>query len=121
MRRLPNGYYRALGRVDDTMNLSGIKVSSAEIERAISEVDGVAETAAIAVSPPDGGPSRLVVFAVPADPAAADADRWKQEMQKAIGSQLNPLFKVSEVVIIDELPRTASAKVMRRSLRESHQ
>jgi acetyl-CoA synthetase len=62
-----------------------------------------------------------VVYAVPADPAAADADRWKQEMQKAIRSQLNPLFKVSEVVIIDELPRTASAKVMRRSLRESHQ
>ena len=121
MRRLSNGYYRALGRVDDTMNLSGIKVSSAEIERAISEIDDVAETAAIAVSPPDGGPSRLVVYAVPADPAAVDADRWKQEMQKAIRSQLNPLFKVSEVVIIDELPRTASAKVMRRSLRESHQ
>ncbi len=81
----------------------------------------MAETAAIAVSPPDGGPSRLVVYAVPADPAAVDPDRWKQEMQKAIRSQLNPLFKVSEVVIIDELPRTASAKVMRRSLRESHQ
>jgi len=61
------------------------------------------------------------VYAVPADPAAVDADQWKQEMQKAIRSQLNPLFKVSEVVIIDELPRTASAKVMRRSLRESHQ
>lgn len=121
MQQLPNGYYRALGRVDDAMNLSGIKVSSAEIERAIESVDGVAETAAIAVPPPGGGPSLLVVYAVPSDPAAVDVDRWKAEMQAAIGSQLNPLFKLSDVVAIDELPRTASAKVMRRTLRDSYQ
>ncbi len=120
MQRLPNGYYRAMGRVDDTMNLSGIKVSSAEIERAIESVGGVAESAAIAVSPSDGGPSRLVVYAVAIDPSAVDVDRWRAEMQEAIRSHLNPLFKVDEVIAIDELPRTASAKVMRRSLRELH-
>ncbi len=64
MERLPGGRYRALGRVDDTMNLGGIKVSSAEIERVVAGVDGVAEAAAVAVPPPGGGPSRLVVFAV---------------------------------------------------------
>ena len=121
MQQLPNGYYRALGRVDDTMNLSGIKVSSAEIERVVGSVEGVAEVAAIAVSPDDGGPSRLVVYAVPSDPSAVDVDGWKQEMQTAIKAQLNPLFRVEEVVTIDELPRTASAKVMRRSLRESYE
>ena len=121
MEQLPNGYYRALGRVDDTMNLSGIKVSSAEIERAIDTIDGVAECAAIAVAPPEGGPSRLVVYAVAEDPADADVDRWKEDMQEAIRSQLNPLFKVHDVVVIDELPRTASAKVMRRSLRAAYQ
>ena len=120
MQQLANGYYRALGRVDDTMNLSGIKVSSAEIERVIGLVDGVAEVAAIAVSPADGGPSRLVVYAVPVNPPAFDADRCKDEMQVAIRSQLNPLFKITEVVPIDELPRTASAKVMRRTLRDSY-
>ena len=119
MQQLPNGYYRALGRVDDTMNLNGIKVSSAELERAIT-IDGVAESAAIAVAPPGGGPSRLVVYVVAEDPAAADVDRWKEEMQEAIRSKLNPLFKVHDVVVIDELPRTASAKVMRRSLRADY-
>ena len=118
MQRLPDGHYRALGRVDDTMNLSGIKVSSAEIERVAASVDGVAEAAAIAVSPADGGPSRLIVYVVPADAATADVDRWKVEMQAAIRSKLNPLFKLDAVVAIDELPRTASAKVMRRSLRD---
>ena len=119
MQRLPDGHYRALGRVDDTMNLSGIKVSSAEIERVAASVDGVAEAAAIAVSPADGGPSRLIVYVVPADAATADVDRWKVEMQAAIRSKLNPLFKLDAVVAIDELPRTASAKVMRRTLRDA--
>ncbi len=120
MERLPNGYYRAHGRVDDTMNLSGIKVSSAEIERVVAAVQGVAESAAIAIVPPDGGPSRLVVYAVPDEPSRVDVDRWRSEMQEAIRSQLNPLFKLTEVIVIDELPRTASAKVMRRSLRDAY-
>jgi acetyl-CoA synthetase len=41
-------------------------------------------------------------------------------MQERIGSRLNPLFKVYQVVAIDALPRTASAKVMRRRLRDDH-
>src|SRR5581483_1571057 len=73
LERLPNGYYRAIGRADDTMNLGGIKVGCAEIERALLGIDGVQETAAVAIAPPGGGPSRLVIFAVtrradPVDP-----------------------------------------------------
>src|SRR5262245_45205239 len=44
---LPGGYYRAQGRADDTMNLGGIKVSSAEIERAVASIDGITDVAAI--------------------------------------------------------------------------
>jgi acetyl-CoA synthetase len=61
MERLPNGCYRAHGRVDDTMNLGGIKVSSTEIEQALNAEEGIWENAAIAVSPPEGGPSQLVI------------------------------------------------------------
>ena len=56
MELLDGGYLRCQGRADDTMNLGGIKVSSAEIERAVSRVDGLVETAAIAYDPPGGGP-----------------------------------------------------------------
>ncbi len=121
MEQLTDGYYRALGRVDDTMNLGGIKVSSAEIERTVGGVEGSAEGAAVAVSPPGGGPSRLVVYAVPAVGVEPDLDAWKGEMQRALRSELNPLFRVEDVVVIDELPRTASAKVMRRELRERYE
>jgi len=120
MERLPNGYWRALGRVDDTMNLGGIKISSAELERAAA-VPGVAELAAVAVPPPGGGPERLVVYAVAEPETALDVGDLKQRMQQSIRSHLNPLFKVEEVVLIEELPRTASAKVMRRSLRAAYE
>jgi acetyl-CoA synthetase len=121
MERFPDGYYRALGRVDDTMNLGGIKVSSAEIERTVGGVEGISEVAAVAVAPPGGGPSRLVVYAVPAVGVEPDLDAWKGEMQQALRSELNPLFRVEDVVVLDELPRTASAKVMRRDLRERYE
>ncbi|GMQ92883.1 MAG: AMP-binding protein [Acidimicrobiia bacterium] len=119
MVREDGGLYRALGRVDDAMNLGGIKVSSADLEEAIGDLDGVAEVAAVAVPPKGGGPDRLVVFAVPDD--APDVHALRAEMQQRISATLNPLFKVHEVVLIDELPRTASHKVMRRSLRADYQ
>jgi len=119
MERLANGYYRAHGRVDDTMNLGGIKVSSAEIERALEETPGVAELAAIAVAPPKGGPSQLVIYVVP-QPGFDATDTWPDAMQHAIRTNLNPLFKIRDVVSVETLPRTASAKVMRRSLRSDY-
>ena len=48
---------------------------------------------------------------------APDVDLWKNLMQQAIRANLNPLFRVDRVIAVDGLPRTASAKVMRRALR----
>ena len=112
--------YRVHGRVDDTMNLSGIKVSSAEIEEVLNGVDGIQETAAVAVSPEDGGPSQLVIYTVL---VASESEKpTKQEiheaLQVALSQHLNPLFRIHDVVIVDALPRTASNKVMRRLLRQ---
>lgn len=118
--RLPGGYYRAMGRVDDTMNLGGIKVSSAELERAVAGVAGVAEVAAVAVPPPGGGPDHLVIYAVPSDGVEPDTAAWRGEMQQMIRARLNPLFRIEDVVAIPALPRTASAKVMRRELRAAY-
>ncbi|MEN8234442.1 MAG: AMP-binding protein [Actinomycetota bacterium] len=120
IERLASGYYRAMGRVDDTMNLGGIKVSSAELERVVAGVDGVAEVAAIAVPPLGGGPDRLVIYAVANEGVEPDVAVWKTEMQGLIRTELNPLFRVDEVVAIGVLPRTASAKVMRRELRAAY-
>jgi acetyl-CoA synthetase len=121
VKRLPGGYYRAMGRTDDTMKLGGIKVSSAEIERVVGLVIGVSETAAIAVAPEDGGPSQLVIYAVPQRGAHLDRFELRMAMQRSISSHLNPLFKVHDVILIDALPRTASNKVMHRVLRDRYE
>lgn len=115
MTMLPGGYFTAGGRVDDTMNLGGIKTSSAELERVMNQIDGVKETAAIAVSR-SGGPNTLEVFAVMESEVAPQL--LQDEMNKRIRSELNPLFKVKAVHVIESMPRTASGKVMRRKLRE---
>lgn len=113
-----NKTYSILGRVDDTMNLGGIKVSAAEIERAISDLTSVRETAAIAVRPSDHGPSQLVIYAAVATPP--DKAETMKEMQKRINQQLNPLFKIHDLVFLEDLPKTASNKIMRRVLRKEY-
>lgn len=117
-------YYRALGRCDDTMNLGGIKVSSVEIERVCNEVDMINETAAIGVSPLNGGPSSLIIFVILQDEYKKDetitSASLKPKLQNAIKAHLNPLFHVGDIIIRDTLPRTASNKVMRRILRDEY-
>ncbi len=121
MCQLAGGYFQALGRADDTMNLGGIKTSAAELERVLNETPGVQETAAIAVPPPGGGPDRLIVFAVPEAGASFEPIEVQPAMQEAIRRHLNPLFRIHEVRCIESLPRTASNKVMRRMLRAEYQ
>ncbi|MCW8983723.1 MAG: AMP-binding protein [Thermoanaerobaculales bacterium] len=115
---LPGGYFAAQGRADDTMNLGGIKVSSLELERVLEHHPAVYETAAVAVQPGGEGAEKLVVFAVLSE------EIEKGELQGALGitlaKDLNPLFRIHDVVIVDSLPRTASNKLMRRELRSQY-
>uniref|UniRef100_A0A0E0M0Q0 4-coumarate--CoA ligase n=1 Tax=Oryza punctata TaxID=4537 RepID=A0A0E0M0Q0_ORYPU len=118
--RTAEGYYRAHGRADDTMNLGGIKVSSIEIERICNRVnDAVLETAAIGVPPLGGGPEQLTIAVVFKDQSSQTEDLNQLKLSFNIAlKKLNPLFKVSSVVVVPSLPRTASNKVMRRVLRK---
>ncbi len=117
--RFANGYYCVLGRLDDTMNLGGIKISSAEIERALVGLDDIRETAAIAITPAQHGPSQLVIYA--ATTKELNKEKIMQNMQARINSLLNPLFKIHDVVFVADLPKTASNKIMRRMLRKNYQ
>ena len=112
---MENGYYKAQGRVDDAMNLGGIKVSAVQIESVINTLDFVKESAAIAVSPKEGGPSCLVVFYVSKE--KKEEENSLKKIQNHVKTKLNPLFKVVDLVKIDTLPRTASNKVKRKELR----
>ena len=131
------GYLRARGRTDDAFNLGGIKTSSLEVEAALmGGLDAstrVAEVAAVAVSPPGGGPDSLwlgiavapdALDACSAGPSAA-GQPWRpaspalvRACASAVKARLNPLFKVAgAVVVAGALPRTASNKVLRSTVR----
>ncbi|KAL5545215.1 hypothetical protein UlMin_008999 [Ulmus minor] len=119
LKRTVGGYLVVHGRADDTMNLGGIKTSSVEIERACDRADeSVLEAAAISVAPVDGGPEQLVIFVVLKNGYNSEEEKLKMKFSKAIQSNLNPLFKVSFVKIVQEFPRTASNKLLRRVLKD---
>ena len=115
LERLPRGYYRAHGRADDTMNLGGIKVSSVELENLFDRHEAISESAAVAVQPEGEGADRLVVFAVLTKDRPVD--ELRNELNRRLAAKLNPLFKIHDVVVVDSMPRTASNKLMRRTLR----
>ena len=121
MEALPGGYYRSHGRADDTMNLKGIKVSSVELERAFAHVEWVRESAAIAVSLHDDGPSELVVYVVLKPDTDVPPQKLKNALQTALRDHYSSVFKIHAVQIVDGLPRTATNKIMRRSLRANYQ
>jgi acetyl-CoA synthetase len=113
--RLPGGYFRAQGRADDAMNLGGIKVSSLELERVLEHHPAVIEAAAVAVQPKGEGAEKLVVYAVLSDDVVKDD--LQRDLGMTLASELNPLFKIHDLVIVASPPRTASNKLMRRELR----
>ena len=116
IEKLPNGYFKAHGRMDDAMNLGGIKVSSTQIEETINKLSFVKESAAVGVPPKQGGPDRLVMCIVLDEEISLE--EALKETQMTVKKKINPLFKVTECVFYDSLPRTASNKVMRRKLRD---
>ncbi|MBF0432616.1 MAG: AMP-binding protein [Fibrobacteria bacterium] len=120
LERLPGGWYRAQGRADDTMNLGGIKVSSAEIERTLNTLEGINETAAIAIAEKGGGPTKLVVYVVEEGKNIQDKEQFLKSMNQLIRQKLNPLFKIEDVCLVNTLPRTTSNKIMRRKLRDRY-
>ena len=97
------------------MNLGGIKISSLELERVIDQHSAISESAAVAVQPGGEGAEQLVVFAVLAE--ETDPDALTADLRRQIAGELNPLFKIHRLVVVDSLPRTASNKLMRRKLR----
>jgi acetyl-CoA synthetase len=121
MEALPGGWYCSHGRADDTMNLKGIKVSSAELERAFAQVDDIRESAAIAVCPHGDGPSELVAYVVLRPGVEVALPKLKNALQTALRENLSSVFKIHAVRVVEGLPRTASNKVMRRSLRARYQ
>jgi acetyl-CoA synthetase len=114
LERLGGGYYRHRGRIDDTVNIFGVKSSAEEI-RSVLAHELVYDAKPVAVDLEDSGQHRLVIYAVPRDPAmvgnAEVRARLRKDFQRAIKERLNPLLAhVHDVVLVSELPQAGPGK-----------
>ncbi len=106
-----DGFWYLHGRSDDTLNIAGKRVGPAEIESAAVALGEVVMAAAIGIPDPVKGEA-VVVYAVPTH----DADRTGlgDKVSDAVVATLGKAFRPKQVVLVDDLPRTRSAKIMRR-------
>lgn len=110
-----NGDIWVTGRVDDVMNVSAHRFSSAEIESALTSHPSAVEAAVVGV-PDDRTGQALYAFIIPAfgtspDPALADT------LRKHVRKQIGPICNVAHIQFVKALPKTRSGKIMRRLLR----
>jgi acetyl-CoA synthetase len=110
-----DGHWFLHGRADESMNVAGRKVGPAEVEEAMMQHPGVAEAAVIGVPDPIKGET-IVGFAVAKPGAAPDPSA----IAATIVRELGPTFRPHEVVIVAELPKTQSGKIVRRLLRRKY-
>jgi acetyl-CoA synthetase len=108
------------GRVDDVMNVSGHRLSTAEIESALVGHEGVAEAAVVGAADETTGQA-IVAFVILTTEAAEGADREAvaAELRAWVGTRIGAIAKPRQVVVVPELPKTRSGKIMRRLLRDA--
>jgi acetyl-CoA synthetase len=110
-----DGFWFLHGRSDDTMNIAGKRLGPAEVESALTEHAAVAESAAIGV--PHEVKGEAIWCFVVTKPGTATGDDLAAELSNIVAEHLGKSFKPSRVVFVDELPRTRSAKILRRAIR----
>jgi acetyl-CoA synthetase len=105
-----------LGRVDDVMNVSGHRLSTTEIESALVSHPSVAEAAVVGATDETTGQAP-VAFVILRSSASA-ADDIGSELRNHVGKEIGAIAKPRQVMIVPELPKTRSGKIMRRLLRD---
>jgi acetyl-CoA synthetase len=105
-----------LGRVDDVMNVSGHRLSTTEIESALVSHPSVAEAAVVGASDETTGQAP-VAFVILRSSAAA-AEDIGTELRNHVSKEIGAIAKPRQVMIVPELPKTRSGKIMRRLLRD---
>jgi acetyl-CoA synthetase len=110
-----DGHWFLHGRADESMNVAGRKMGPAEIEDAIMQHPGVAEAAVIGV-PDEVKGEAIVGYAVAKPGCAIDA----AAVCATVAAVMGPAFRPREVIVVPELPKTQSGKIVRRLIRQKY-
>ncbi|MEV4567395.1 acetate--CoA ligase [Nonomuraea sp. NPDC049419] len=105
-----------LGRVDDVMLVSGHNISTTEVESALVSHPKVAEAAVVGATDPVTG--QAIVSFVILRGTAEEGDDIAAELRNHVAKTLGPIAKPRQILVVPELPKTRSGKIMRRLLRD---
>ncbi|MBE3076193.1 MAG: AMP-dependent synthetase, partial [Actinobacteria bacterium] len=110
-----DGYWYLHGRSDDTLNIAGKRIGPAEFESAAVEHPAVVECAAIGV--PDSVKGESVWCFCVLSPGAEASEGLRRDIKTVVAGELGKAFTPARILFVDELPRTRSAKILRRAIR----
>ncbi len=110
-----DGYFWLLGRVDDVMNVSGHRISTAEVESALVSHPAVAEAAVVGAQDPTTGQAIIAYVTLRGD-AGDDVD--VRTLRDHVGNEIGAIAKPKTIYLTPDLPKTRSGKIMRRLLRD---
>ena len=108
-----------LGRVDDVMNVSGHRISTTEVESALVSHQAVAEAAVVGATDPTTGQG-IVAFVILRGNVTeeSEGDKLVQELRNHVAKEIGAIAKPRQIMVVPELPKTRSGKIMRRLLRD---
>jgi acetyl-CoA synthetase len=115
-RRDEDGYFWITGRIDDVINVSGHRLSTAEIESALVAHPAVAEAAVIATVDELTGQAVVAYVTLGGDVVASPA--LEAELRDHVAARIGKLARPKQIIWADDLPKTRSGKIMRRLLRD---
>lgn len=112
-----DGYYWIRGRVDDVVNVSGHRLSTAEIESALIEDPRVGESAVVGINDDLTGQA-VVAYVALKTGDVPDEDALRKELILLVRKEIGPFAAPKSVILVQDLPKTRSGKIMRRILRK---
>jgi acetyl-CoA synthetase len=107
-----------MGRIDDVMNVSGHRISTAEVESALVGHSGVAEAAVVGATDATTGQAICAFVVLQADHADTVGEEIIDELRAEVAKEISPIARPRELHVVPELPKTRSGKIMRRLLRD---
>tara|TARA_B100000073_G_scaffold348317_1_gene366345 strand:+ start:6171 stop:8162 length:1992 start_codon:yes stop_codon:yes gene_type:complete len=111
-----DGYLWLLGRVDDVMNVSGHRISTTEVESALVDHSSVAEAAVVGAT--DDTTGQAIVGYCILRGGNEPSDDLREEIRQHVANKLGAIARPKAVVLVPDLPKTRSGKIMRRLLRD---
>jgi len=106
-----------LGRVDDVMNVSGHRISTTEVESALVSHPTVAEAAVVGATDPTTGQG-IVAFVILREDAVDSGEDLIKTLRQHVRREIGPIASPRQIMVVAELPKTRSGKIMRRLLRD---